>query len=769
MLRMQFNRRTFLFAAAAMAAWLASVGRARADTSSGEDPRIEKLLGQMTLEERAGQLHMEGVLSPRMVQPNFQKINPFTPSFSPEQARVLLDEQLARIRSGGIGVMTSPEDIDSVVLAQTTAVKETRLKIPLLFGADIIHGHQTVFPVPLAEAASFEPSLATRTARAAAVEATTNLGLDMTYAPMVDIGRDQRWGRVVEGAGEDVLLGSLFAAARVRGFQGDERGGADSLLACPKHFAAYGAAEAGLDYAGSSISERVLHEIYLPPFAAAFDAGAILTMAAAFTTIDGVPSTGSRRLLTEILRGELGFRGAVVSDFQSEKDLTLHGYAADERDAARLALSAGCDIGMVSGIFPRYVPELVRGGALDQEILDQAVRRVLAVKFEANLFDDPFRRIDENRATTPPPPTHRTLAREAAVRSVVLLKNEGGLLPLPRAGKRIALIGPFGADTRNLDGPWAPFVPSAPSVPLVDGLRAAVANPSDLLVVKGSDIDAPIEGGIADAVAAARAADVVILAIGEATAMSGETASRVNIVVPRAQQLLAEAIAGTGKPVVVILRNGRALALEGAVRNAQAILVGWFLGTETGPALADILFGEVSPSGRLPVTFPLATGQEPYYYARENSGRPAEPGSTAPFTRHFLGLPDEPLYPFGHGLNFSIVEYGPTQCSATTLERDGEFTVSADISNRGDRSVDEVVQFYVRDRVASIVQPVRRLLAFEKVRLAAGSSRTVAFRISAADLGFLDRELKRRVEPGDFDVWIAPSAMAGVPGRFSLV
>jgi len=348
--RTQLSRRNFLLTTAAGVTWLTTMGKANARVPAGKDAFVEKLLNQMTLEEKAGQLHMEGVLSPRMVEPNFQKINPFTPSFSPEEAQSLLDAQLARIRSGGIGVMTSPEDIDSVVLAQKTAVEETRLKIPLLFGADIIHGHQTVFPVPLAEAASFEPSLASRTARACAVEACSNLGLDITYAPMVDIGRDQRWGRVVEGAGEDVLLGSLFAAARVRGFQGNERSGVDSLLACPKHFAAYGAAESGLDYAGTSISDRVLHETYLPPFAAAFEAGAILTMEA-FNTIDGVPSTGSHRLLTDILRGELGFRGAVISDFQSEIELVQHGFAADERDAARLALLRAATSAWSAGSF----------------------------------------------------------------------------------------------------------------------------------------------------------------------------------------------------------------------------------------------------------------------------------------------------------------------------------------------------------------------------------------------------------------------------------
>ncbi|TXS92187.1 beta-glucosidase [Parahaliea maris] len=765
---MPISRRNFLLTSAIVS--VAAYGKATSGRLGLEkDPFIEDLIVRMTLEEKAGQLHMENVLTPRMIQPNFQKINPFTPNFTPEVAEGLLNDQLARIRAGAIGFMTSPEDIDSTILAQKTAVEETRLKIPLLFGADIIHGHQTVFPVPIAEAASFEPELARQTARACALEATSNLGLDMTYAPMVDIARDQRWGRVVEGAGEDVLLGARFAAARVSGFQGESRDDLHSLLACVKHFAAYGAAESGLDYAGTAISERVLAEVYLPPFSAAFDAGAIVTMAA-FNTIDGEPSTGSHHLLTEILRGQLGFSGAVLSDFQSELELIKHGFAADEKDAARLALSAGCDIGMASGIFPRYVPELVRAGQLDESVLDQAVRRILLVKREAGLFDDPFRRISEQRARSPAPSSHRKLAREAATKSVVMLKNDDNLLPLPSSGKRIALIGPFAADQENLDGPWSPFVPERPSVPLVDGIRGIMQERANLNVVKGCDIEASIAGGIDEAVNAAREADVVILALGESTDMSGESASRTEITVPPAQQDLAEAVSATGKPVVVVLRNGRALALDGAVRDAQAILVGWFLGTETGPALADLIFGKVSPSGRLPMTFPLASGQQPFYYARESSGRPPQGDSTTKFTSHFLDIPQVPLYAFGHGLGYAEVEYGPTQCNASNLNLAGSLDVSATITNQSRRwSAEEVVQLYIHDRVASLVQPVRKMVDFKKIKLAPGKSETVTFTLTAANLSFLKRDLQPTVEPGEFDVWIAPSAEKGTPTTFNLI
>ncbi len=761
---LSIDRRRFLMAAAAAGMVAALAGEAEAEPTS--DVVLDDLVGRMTLQEKAGQLHMEGALSPRMGEPDFAKMNPFFPPTTEAAAKAAYAAQLERVRAGNIGTLMTPMDLDSVTTMQRTAVDRSRLKIPLMFGTDIIHGRLTVFPVPVAEAASFEPELARRTARACAIEATAS-GLDLTFAPMVDIARDQRWGRVVEGAGEDVLLGRLFAAARVRGFQGDRRGGADSLLACPKHFAAYGAAESGLDYAGNSISERMLHEVYLPPFKAAFDAGAILTMAS-FNTIDGVPSTGNRHLLTDILRGELGFQGAVISDYESEKELVNHGFAADDRDAARLALEAGCDIGMVSGIFPRYLPGLVRSGALQMEVLDRAVRRVLFVKKEAGLFEDPFRRIDKRRYAVPAPAAHRALAREAAHKSVVLLKNEGDLLPLPKTGQRVALIGPFGADQANLDGPWSPLVPERPAIPLAAGIQAAMADPALLTVVAGSGADAPIPGGVEAAVAAAQAADVVILAIGETTEMSGESASRTDIIIPGAQQALAEAVAATAKPMIVVLRNGRALALTGAVRDARAILVGWFLGTETGPALADILFGDASPSGRLPMTWPIATGQEPYYYARESSGRAAERGSTAKFKSHFLGMADAPLYPFGHGLSYAPVAYGPTRCSTPNLTFSGALTVTANVSNLGKRPVEEVVQLYVHDRVASIVQPVRRLIAFRKIVLAPGETHSIDFPLTAADLRHLGHDLRPSVEKSDFDVWIAPSAAAGEPARFTL-
>jgi len=768
------RRAVLALAARAVFASLLPAGLAQAATATRRPDgkagrRIEALLARMTLEEMAGQLNAEGAWSPRLALSDFFAANPFMPPVSPDEGRRLHASQLERVRAGATGVLMGLMDVDTAEQAQRAAVRETRLGIPLLFAADIIHGHRTCFPIPLAEAASWEPELARRTARAAAVEAT-RIGLDMTFAPMVDIGCDQRWGRVAEGAGEDVLLGCRFAAARVRGFQGDDPAAPDSLLACPKHFAGYGAVEAGRDYAGADITERVLHEVYLPPFRAAYEAGAIATMSS-FNTVDGVPATGNRHLLTELLRGELGFRGAVISDFSSERELVAHGFAADERDAVRLAVTAGCDIGMGTGLYLRWLPALVREGRLGRAVLVEAVRRLLWVKAAAGLFDDPFRRIDPRRAQDrSSDDAHRALARDAAARSIVLLKNDGELLPLRPAHRRIALVGPFARDTANLNGPWGPLHVRVEPVALADGLRAALGSGQALEVVDGAGVESPLPGGLDAAEAAARRADVVVLAIGESQDMSGEAASRARIEIPAAQQALAEAVAATGTPVVIVLRHGRALALQGAVRDARAIVAGWFLGTETGAALADVLTGRVNPGGRLPVSFPLASGQSPFHYARASGGRPAPASEPlAPFTSHYRGVPDAALFAFGHGLGYARIDYDAPHLGATTLDWDGTLELAVTVVNRGAVAADEVVQLYVHDVVASVAQPVRRLVGFEKLRLEPDERRRVRFHLRRDDLAFVGRDLVRRAEPGDFDVWIAPSSTAGSAMRFTLL
>jgi beta-glucosidase len=746
---------------------LAALGGASAETLNLSADDHSSLIARMTLEEKAGQLNLEGLQSPTEDPWGVKAVNPIERKANLAAAVASHKAQLARIRAGQVGMVMSPLNLETLRLAQQTAVKESRLGIPLLCAADVIHGYHTVFPVPVAEAASFEPALARRTSRASAIEASA-AGHDLTYAPMVDIARDQRWGRVVEGAGEDVLLGSLFAAARVEGFQGSSLSNSDSLLVCPKHFAAYGAAEAGVDYAGAPITERILHSVYLPPFAAAYKAGAMMTMVS-FNTIDGVPNTGSRRLLTGILRDELGFQGAVVSDFESEKELVKHGFAADERDAARLALLAGCDISMISGIYLHYLPELVRAKLVPMEVLDRAVARMLRVKAVAGLFDDPFRRMDGKRNSVALHiDAHRPLAREAAVKSIVLLKNDGGLLPLAKSGQRIALIGPFASGHEHLNGPWSPPFTGVNPVTLEAGIKSAMHDPNGLLVVLGSDIESPLVGGIAAAVAAAQSADVVVLAIGESNDMSGESSSRAEIIIPEAQQALAEAVAATGKPVVVLLKNGRALALKGAVRDARAILVGWFLGTESGNAVADILFGDSAPSGRLPMSFPIVSGQEPYYYCHESSGRPSN-SPTEPFTSHLIGIPNQALYPFGHGLTYGDLHYGATMLDSKGMAWNGRIEVTATIANHGQRAADETVQLYIHDRVASVVQPIRLMKAFRKVHLDPNEKQTVHFDLNRSDLEFLTTDLKRIAEPGMFDVWVSPSAATGTKASFELL
>ncbi|MDY7525294.1 glycoside hydrolase family 3 N-terminal domain-containing protein [Sphingomonas sp. 10B4] len=718
---------------------------------------VEALVGQMTLEEKAGQLTL---MAAAWAGGAASKLNPIAPTGGYES-------QLADAAAGRLtGVFNG--NGAKMALAMQQAAMRGRLKIPLIFAADVIHGFRTVFPVPLGEAASFDPALAERTARVAALEAAA-AGIDWTFAPMVDIARDARWGRGVEGAGEDVLLGCDFARARVRGFQGSTLTANDAVMACAKHFAAYGAGEGGLDYNSVDISERSLRDVYFPPFAAALDAGAGSVMAA-FNEVAGIPATASHWLMTDVLRNEWGFGGLTVSDYTGDEELIAHGFAADERDAARLAFLAGVDMSMQSALYIKYLPDLVRSGAVPMARLDQAVRRVFRVKVALGLFADPFRRIDAKReAARIGTPANRAVARDAARRSIVLLKNDGALLPLAQ-NRKIALVGPFAAGQHDLIGPWNVYGSDADAIDLATGVRAQAGPRAEISVTPGSGVDVPLDGGIAAAVAAAQAADVVVLAIGESQDMSGEAQARTEIVVPAAQRVLAEALAATGKPIVVLLKNGRALALDGAVLAAPAILVTWFLGSEGGPAIADILFGRFSPSGRLPVSFPRATGQAPYYYAHKATGRPNPDGPLEPFKAHYRGIPNTALFPFGHGLTYGQVAYtGLETSNGGTVSADGTLSVSATVSNTGKVVADEVVQLYVHDVAASITRPVRQLVAYRRITLAPGASQKVSFTLRRSDLTFIGTAMKPTVEPGAFQVWIAPSAEAeGVSGRFTL-
>jgi beta-glucosidase len=756
----RISRRAALMGAGAVAAWLASPARAvlQAVGQLAIPAFVDDLIHKMTLEEKAGQLSLMAsawgggaalALNPPQGNSDF-----------PRQVEEARQGQLTGVFNGNGATMAR--------ILQTAAVKESRLKIPLIFAADIIHGHRTIFPVPLAEVASFEPDLARRTAEAAAFEAA-GAGIDWTFSPMVDVARDQRWGRGVEGGGEDVLLGRLFAAARVQGFQGSDLKSTERMLACIKHFAAYGDAESGLDYNVVDISERRLREVYLQPYKAGFDAGALSAMAS-FNEINGIPATGNHWLQTELLRGEWGFQGFVVSDYTGDEEMIAAGFAKDGRDAARLAFLAGVDMSMQSGLYRKHLPDLVRSGEVPEALLNQSVRRVLAMKAMLGLFDNPFRRIDVKRESARSMlPKTRALAREAGRKAIVMLKNDGELLPLPRSGKAIALIGPFASGQHDLVGPWVVYGDDAKSVDLATGVRSALADKSRLVVTQGSAVEEPLPGGIEQAVAAARQADIVVLAIGEGAGMSGEAQSRTEIVVPEPQQRLAEAVAAVGKPVVVVLKHGRALALQGAVANAPAILATWFLGTETGNAIADVLFGAYSPSGRLPASFPRASGQEPYYYAHKPTGRPNPPGPLEPYKAHFRGIPNSALYPFGHGLTYGKIDYSGLALSSPTLPMNGTIEVAATITNRGNHAAEEVVQLYTHDRVASLTRPVRELKAFRKIALAPAQSEVVRFTLRASDLSFYGRDDKPVVEPGAFDVWIAPSAEAeGLHGTFDL-
>jgi beta-glucosidase len=741
------SRRALLAGAGATLAWSASPARAllAALPASPLPPAVEALVARMTVTEKAGQLNL---LAAAWAGGAAVSLNPAGSASS-------FDAQLRMVRRGELTGVFNGNGAAMAQRMQREALR-SRLKIPLLFAADVIHGLRTVFPVPLAEVASFDPDLARRTARAAAVEASAS-GIDWTFAPMVDIARDARWGRGVEGAGEDVLLGRTMAAARVAGFQGDGLSAPDAVAACAKHFVAYGAGEAGLDYNSVDVSERTLRDVYFPPFQAAFAAGAPTVMAA-FNDLSGVPATANPWLLDTVLRKEWGFGGLVVSDYTGDEELIAHGLATDARDATKLAFLAGVDMSMQSGFYLKHLPGLVAAGEVPMARLDEAVRRVLALKVALGLFDDPFRRIDPARERTRiRTPETLALAREAGARSIVMLRNERDLLPLPRTGKRIALIGPFAGGGHDLIGPWNVYGTDREAVDLATAVRAIVPA---VTVNDGRDL--------AGAVAAARAADVVVLAIGETQDMSGEAQSRADIVVPATQQALAEAVAATGTPCVVLLRTGRALALAGAVRDAPAILVTWFLGSQDGPAIADVLFGAVSPSARLPVSFPRASGQVPYYYAHRSTGRPNPPGALQPYKAHFRDLPNTALFAFGHGLTYGTIVYSALSLGSRTLG-DAPLAISATIANNGRVAATEVVQLYVHDIAASVTQPVRILKAFTRVTLAPGERREVRFTLTRADLSFTGRDLRPTVEPGAFRLWVAPSAEAeGLAATFTL-
>lgn len=714
--------------------------------TEGETARIAELIEAMTLEEKLGQL--------TLVSGGFR--DPATGQ------RWTRDELAERIRTGRLGSVYSlhnPADIDAF---QKIAVEESRLKIPMLFGNDVIHGYKTTFPIPLAEACSWDLPLIERAAQIAAAEARAG-GTRWTFAPMVDICRDPRWGRIVEGAGEDPYLGGRVAAARVRGFQGEDPGGPGRLLACAKHYVAYGGAEGGRDYNTVDISERTLREVYLPPFRAAVDAG-VGTIMSAFNDIGGVPASANRQTLTLILRGEWGFKGMVVSDYDSVGELREHGVAGSLPEAARLALLAGVDMDMCSLAFASLGEE-VQAGRVGQPFIDEAVSRVLRAKTWAGMFDRPFAE-NPSDPNDPPPPAHREAAREIARHSIVLLKNDAGLLPLAPATRRIALIGPLADDRKSPLGAWTSIGGRLEAVSVLDGLRARVPDAAALAHAAGCKVRDLDRSGFDAAVEAARQSDVVVVALGEDADMSGEAHCRTTIELPSVQEELLKAVHATGKPVVLVLLTGRPLAIPWAAEHVPAIVLAWHLGQESGHAVADVLFGDFNPCGRLAVSIPRSTGQIPVYYAHRSTGRPFAEDDR--YTTRYIDAPNEPLYPFGFGLSYTTFEYGNLAVEPAEVATKGTVTVSVDVRNTGPRAGHEVAQLYVRDVVASVTRPVRELRAFEKVRLEPGETKRISLTVEARELGLWNLQMRYNVEPGEFRVRVGPDATRGLEGQFAI-
>jgi beta-glucosidase len=708
--------------------------------------RIDALLERMTLEEKAGQLsQLPGIAT---------TTGPKVPA-----------AREADIAAGRVGSFLNVWGAETTRKLQRIAVEKSRLRVPLLFGGDVIHGFRTIFPVPLAEAASWNVELAQRTARAAAVEASA-AGLHWTFAPMVDIARDARWGRIVEGAGEDPYFGSAFAVARVRGFEHAARADATAMLATAKHFVAYGAAEGGREYNTVDISERMLREIYLPPFRAALEAGASSVMPA-FNEVAGIPMHAHAALLQDLLRVQWGFDGVVLSDYTGIEELIAHGVADGPSAAGELAFAASVDIDMVSGIYASKLPVLVRAGRVPEAQLDRAVRRVLEAKERLGLFDDPYRYSDrareKERTLTP---ELRALAREAGRESIVLLKNEGSLLPLKKDVGTLAVVGELADDARSCLGSWEAAGREEDAVTVLQGIRRAVSPKTRVLYARGAAADGSSTDGFAEAERAARAADVTVVVVGETESMSGEAKSRSYIGLPGTQQALLERLHATGKPIVAVLMNGRPLAVPWMAEHVPAIVEAWFLGVEMGPALSDVLFGDFNPSGKLPVSFPRNVGQLPLYYNHKRTGRP--PAALERYTSKYTDVPWTPLYPFGHGLSYTTFRYAAPRLSKDKLAPGDRLTVSVTVRNTGRRAGVEVVQLYLRDDVASATPPVMTLRGFARVALDPGASRDVTFTLDEEDMAVLDARMQRVLEPGTFTVLVGGSSAALRQARFTL-
>jgi beta-glucosidase len=705
------------------------------------DQKVDSVLNLMTLEEKVGQL------------------NQYNDDWTATGPMTVKSDMAGQIRSGRVGSM-----LNSVGTERTRAWQEiamqSRLKIPMLFGQDVVHGFKSTFPIPLAESCSWDMEAMELSARVAATEASA-CGVHWTFAPMVDIARDPRWGRVMEGAGEDPYLGSKIAYARVKGFQGDTPGALNSLMACTKHYAAYGAAIGGRDYNSVDMSDRLLWEVYLPPFKATVDAG-VATFMTSFNDINGVPSTGNPYLLRDILKGEWGFKGFVVSDWGSVGEMINHGNVKDGYEAALSAITAGCDMDMESRDYLDYLPRLVNEGKVPIAMVDDAVKRILKKKFELGLFDDPYRFCDPEREKKELyNPGHAAVARDMARKSIVLLKNENQLLPLSKDIKTIAFIGPLVKAVKQNKGFWDVEVPGVDSNFIVtqwEGLENKVGKNTKLLYAKGCDIDGYNTDGFAEAVETAKKADVVILSIGERRDMSGEAKSRSDITIPGVQEELLKALLATGKPVVVLINAGRPLVFSYTAENAPAILYTWWLGCEAGNAIADVLFGDYNPSAKLTMTFPLSVGQIPIYYSYFNTGRPARDDQDKNYRSAYIDLSLYPKYEFGYGLSYTTFKYSDLKLDTKQIKADGMIEASVTITNTGNYDGEEIVQLYLRDLVGSITRPVKDLKDFQKISLKAGESKTIKFIIDKEKLSFYNQKLEWVAEPGEFELMIGASS-----------
>ena len=721
---------------------------------SATEQKIESLLSKMTLEEKIGQM------------------NQLSSSGN-------IEEMSEQVKNGEIGSILNEIDPARINALQRVAMEESRLGIPLLMARDVIHGFKTIFPIPLGQAATFDPQLVEEGARIAAVEASS-VGIRWTFAPMIDVSRDPRWGRIAESCGEDTYMNMVMGAAMVKGFQGDSLNDPTAIAACAKHFVGYGAAEGGRDYNSTFISERVLRNVYLPSFEAAAKAGA-LTFMTSFNDNDGVPSTGNKFILRDVLREEWGFDGLVVTDWNSAREMRAHGFAADDKDAAALSVNAGVDMDMVSRVFIKHLPELIKEGKVKESAIDDAVRNILRVKFRLGLFDNPY--VDESRSSILYDEAHLAAAKRAVEESAILLKNEKEVLPLKENIRTLAVVGPMADAPHDQLGTWVFDGEKTHTQTPLAALKAMYGDRVQVLYEPGLTYSREKNAaGIAKAVAAARRADAVVAFVGEEAILSGEAHSLADLNLKGAQSELLAALAATGKPLVTVVMAGRQLTIGKEVEASDAMLYLFHPGTMGGPAIADLLFGKAVPSGKTPVTFLKTVGQVPLYYAHNNSGRPAskhfrpldelplEVGQTsAGSNSSYMDVGVQPLYPFGYGLSYTTFGYSNVKLSSSELKKDDVLTVTFDLENTGKYEGTEVAQLYVRDKVGSVTRPVKELKRFTRVTLKPGEKKTVTFELPISELAFWNIDMKKTVEPGDFLLWVAPDSQSGEEITFKVI